>query len=141
MITFGQDAIATLRRCVTVVLGFGLLLSLAFAPVQAQGLVWNPGQVNVTVIQGTTQTSSLQFTVPATIDQASLFVVPEIAGLVRMSLFGQTVLNPGAPIQAGMEINIAGTTPLGTYSGTVHIRYRDLEQLDDILRRLEAGRG
>jgi ParB family chromosome partitioning protein len=37
----------------------------------------------------------------------------------------------------GLNVSVEHKDP----GGTVHIRYRDLEQLDDILRRLEAGRG
>ena len=83
---------------------------------------WQPERINVTVLQGTSQLLTVQLTVPRVIEQATLFVVPEIAGVMQMSLLGKTVLNPGAPIQAVTELSVPATTPPGTYIGTVHVR-------------------
>ena len=88
----------------------------------AKPVVWNPGVLQVTVLQGSSQLSSIQLTVSERIDDASLFVVPEIAGLMQVSLLGQTVLNPGAPINVPMEFSVPATTAPGLYEGTVHVR-------------------
>jgi alpha-tubulin suppressor-like RCC1 family protein len=85
-------------------------------------VAWNPGVLQVKVLQGTSQRSSIQFTVSDTVDNASLFVVPEIAGLMQVSLLGRTVLNPGAPITVPIELSVSASTSLGLYEGTVHVR-------------------
>ena len=82
-------------------------------------VVWNPGVLQVTVLQGSSQLSSIQLTVSERVDDASLFVVPEIAGLMQVSLLGQTVLNPGTPIRVPTEFSVPATTALGLYEGTV----------------------
>lgn len=85
-------------------------------------VVWNPAVLRVTVLQGTSQLSTIQLNVSQRIDNASLFVVPEIAGLVQVSLSGQTVLSPGVPINVSVELSVPGSTAPGLYEGTVHVR-------------------
>jgi subtilisin family serine protease len=85
-------------------------------------VVWSPGALRLTILQGSSQRSSIQFTVNEPIDDASLFVVPAIAGLMQVSLSGQTVLRPGIPVSAPMQLSIPATAALGMYEGTVHVR-------------------
>lgn len=87
----------------------------------AKRVVWNPGVLQVTVLQGSSQLSSIQLTVSKRVDDASLFVVPEIAGLLTVSLLGQTVLNPGETISVPMEFSVPATTAPGLYEGTVQV--------------------
>ena len=89
---------------------------------EAERVVWNPGVLQVTVLQGSSQLSSIQLTVSERVDDASLSVVPEIAGLMQVSLLGQTVLNPGAPISVPTEFSVPATTAPGLYQGTVQVR-------------------
>ena len=89
---------------------------------EAERVVWNPGVLQVTVLQGSSQLSSIQLSVSERVDDASLFVVPEIAGLMQVSLVGQTVLNPGTPISVPMGLSVPATTAPGLYQGTVHVR-------------------
>lgn len=85
-------------------------------------VVWGPEVLHATVLQGTAQLSSIELTVNEQIDDASLFVVPEIAGLMQVSLLGQTLLSPGLPINAAMQLSIPASTAPGLYEGTVHVR-------------------
>ena len=89
---------------------------------KAGKVVWSPSAINVTVLQGTETTTSAIVSTGAQIDDVSLFVVPEIAGVFRGSLSGLRQLYAGGQLTVPIWISALATTAPGTYEGTVHIR-------------------
>jgi Subtilase family len=84
-------------------------------------VTWNPGTLNVTVVQGTTRTSQIEISVGEQINDASLVIGPEIAGVLQMSLSGNAVLVAGTTIQVATEVSVPVATLPGTYEGTVTV--------------------
>lgn len=84
-------------------------------------VTWNQGTFNVTVVQGTSQISQITLNVSEQVNDASLVVGTEIAGVMRMSLLGNTALKPGLAVQVATEVSVSAATPPGTYEGTVTV--------------------
>src|SRR5882672_4450398 len=83
-------------------------------------VTWSPPTLNVAVERGTVQTAPVTLTVSESIDNASLFVVPELSRFVRVTLSGQSALPAGATVLRLVIAPRASATP-GTYEGTVHL--------------------
>jgi len=111
------------RLALLSVLAFAL--TLVFVPnseATSEAVVWQPSSIDVRTLRGTTQLFSVNLTASTAISEASLFVVPELAGILNLSLLGKTALAGGTVLTIPMEVSVPGTTPPGIYEGTVHVR-------------------
>lgn len=84
-------------------------------------VTWNPGTYDVTVVPGTSQSSQINSNVGEQVNEASLAIGPEIAGVLQMSLSGNTVLKSGAAVLGVVEVSAPVTILPGSYEGTVSV--------------------
>jgi len=89
---------------------------------KAGKVVWMPGALELTALQGTSKSGSIALALGEAIQDPSLFVVPEIAGLIELSLRGRTFLGAGDSMTVPFLLSVSATTPPGMYEGTVHLR-------------------
>ncbi len=84
-------------------------------------VVWTPGVLDVTVIQGTTNLSTVQMVGPA-LSNTSLFITPGIAQFLSIDSAGFTTLVANETYEFPVKVEVPGSTTPGTYEGTVHVR-------------------
>jgi hypothetical protein len=112
----------SLALACVVALGLGTIVGSGGGGGEPENTVtWNPGTFNVTVVQGTTQTSQIEISAAQQVNDASLVIGREIAGVVQMSLLGNTAVKPGAATRVAIEVSVPVSTPSGTYEGTVTV--------------------
>ena len=115
-----------MKRILRAVLAYALPLAFFVAdPVLARPVApvtWQPAVLNVTLFQGTSQVLPVQMTISESVGNPSIFVTPEISGLVSVSPIIAAPLAAGQSLPMRLSASAAANVPLGSYAGTVHLR-------------------
>jgi subtilisin family serine protease len=85
---------------------------------------WTPKALEITVLSGTVEGATFSFRVPDTLQDASLFVTPEIATLFRIAdAEGSGTVQPDRTYTLNASIEAPLSISAGSYEGVVHLRY------------------
>jgi subtilisin family serine protease len=89
---------------------------------QGRAITWDPATLEVTVFRGSSRAVPVRLVTDRVIDQATLFVVPELAAWLRFAPGLPTRLEPGGSHDLWALLDVSMDTPSGTYEGTAHLR-------------------
>jgi subtilisin family serine protease len=89
---------------------------------QSTKATWTAPRLELTASIGTSQSVPAEVTPGSDVQDASLWVVPELAGLLSFPAGCPSTLRAGVPVPLVAVVDIPGATAEGVYEGTVHVR-------------------
>jgi subtilisin family serine protease len=83
---------------------------------------WIPSRIELTVFPGSTQALTIQLRTNVALQNASIFVAPEIAKFVFVETSGLNSVLANQDYEFPLTVNVPISTLVGNYEGTIHLR-------------------
>ena len=99
-----------------------LLFFLTLGTQNRSHVTWQPSSLSQTVITGTTSSVDVTFTSETDLQNVTLSVVPELAGIVSVEPSTFATIKAGETNTVRITFTVADNAPLQTLRGTIHLK-------------------